>query len=216
MSGTHQFFPPVGISQFRYPCIRINIGVGILPGRFQPFVYSRVVQTFVNHFAALIPVQCRTEVDSCIRKTSAGTQSNFSTSYCSFLGSNQNHSIGSTRTIKRSGGSIFYHCDILNISRIKRTHHIGFGIVHIGSVGTRTGSHTTGSNRYAINDKKRFIGCIERTHTTDTDTLVGSRLAGSGSDVHPRCHTLQLLFNREYRHVFQHIGPKRVGRSGKG
>ena len=161
MSGSDQFFPPVRISQFRYPCICINIGVCICFGRLKSLVYCRVVKTFINHFTALFTVQCGTEVDSCIRKASAGAQSNFSPPYRSFFGSDQNHPVRGTRTVKRSGGGILYHCNILDIGRIKSTHHICFRIVHIGSIGPRTGSHTAGSDRYTVNHKKRFIGCIE-------------------------------------------------------
>ena len=161
MSGSDQFFPPVSISQFRYSCICINIGICICFGRLELLVYCRVVKTFINHFTALFTVQCGTEVGSCIRKTSAGTQSDFSPSYRSFLGSDQNHSIRGTRAVKRSGGGILYHRNILDIGRIKGTHYICFGIIHIGGISSRTGSHTAGSDRYTINNKKRFIGCIE-------------------------------------------------------
>ena len=161
MSGTEQFIPPIGISLFGYSCIHVDISFGIRTGRLQSLVYGRVIQTFINHFTALISIQGRPKVYGCTRKASTDPQCNFCTSYHPFLCCDQNHTVSCTRTIKRCSGSILYHRNIFNIGRIKRAHYIRFGIIHIGGIRTRAGSHITGSDRHTIDDKKWFIGCIE-------------------------------------------------------
>ena len=88
-----------------------------------------------------------------------------------FLRSDDDDTISSTRSVNRSGCCIFENLDRLDI--------IGVELVH------------TGFGRHTIDDIKRVV-VIERTHTTDTNDSSSGRVTVR-SDVHTRHFTLQRL-----------------------
>ena len=211
-SGAEQLFSPVRVSHGRLICICADIGIGIFIRRLHTVVYCVIQQSFIEQFFPLVTVEGRAEVDGRMREAAWYVQVHAYLSGISFFSRDQYDAIGGAGTIQGSRCRIFDYSHVFNIRRIQCTHYIGLGVVHICCIRT-TGTHTPGSNWYSINDKQRFLWSVERSHSSDANTLVGTRLTGTAGYLYTGSHTLQLLLNAHHRHFFQHICTQRIGRS---
>ena len=96
-----------------------------------------------------------------------------------FLSSNENHTVGTTRAIDSCGRHIFQHLNTFNIIRVNR----GQG-VQTALDSTDTGGIVGSILKVdkTINHIERFVGRIHRVAATNTDMTVGTWLSATCSD----------------------------------
>ena len=123
LAVTNQDLAPVCPARPRFRSIRIDVFICISLGlsvRFAFSILGIVHQTEVQQFTTCIAVQCWAIIHGHVRETPVSFYAENSLAGLTLLRGNHNHTVGSTRSVERSGGSILDYSDILNIAAVQR------------------------------------------------------------------------------------------------
>ena len=106
----------------------------------------------------------------------------------SFLSSDDDHTVGTTRTIDSGSGNILQHLDALDIRGVQERQRIKRGITGLG---TCTGGCRIIIDDETINHIERFVTTSDTITTTDADDAGCTRLTRGLCDIQTSHSTLQ-------------------------
>ena len=203
---------PVNISAPWYRCIFVDILIGIFYCLFlSGFVidYLSRLQSVVDVFTSLLSAHDRAIVHSKVRESPVWLECYRGFSHLSFLGSDEDNSVCGSRTIKGCCCGILYHCDVFNVGCVDSAHDVKSCIsIQSWYIARHCG--------YSVDDIKRRVGGVERTHTADVDWRGRTWLAGRGTNLNARSGTLKQSRERHCRYVLQLTCLNGGGRTGIG
>ncbi len=166
--------PPIEIPVFQIGLERVLVGqrtrIGI--GGNQIIIIFGSVHHFQVAFLQLRDTELGGSAD--LRSTSSGT-----------FGSDLHNTIGTTRTVKGCGRTVFQDRDALDVVRVE----VGKRIAH-----------------YTVNYPQRFLLTTDRPDTTHTDTYSRTRLTGSRRNHHTSHFTLKHVGYTGSSHILQFVG----------
>ena len=165
---------------------------GILPvvtlcRRINRITHLTILIQFIPKANPLLSIQI-VEFLGDLAPTKGGVITDIVLAVGAFLGSDDDHTVGTTRTIDSGSRNVLQHLDALNIRRIQERQRIKRSITGLG---TSTGGGRIIIDDETINHVEGFVTTRDTITTTDADDAGSTRLTRGLCDVQTSHSTLQ-------------------------